>query len=151
MLFLIAVPILFIVLGLPGIFGLPFILLAPSPSAAVEAKLSVLSSSVTSLLIIGPIFLDCIGVMFGVSNTPGVGSAAASLRCAVFGCSRGFAFSGTGVASSVESRIGARVVVGAGLSGALSSEPELRGRESEESRIWLQIRDLRSSSRRMRL
>lgn len=144
MLFLIAVPILFIVLGLPGIFGLFFVPLAPS--SAVEGKLSVLLSSVTSLLIMGPRFCDCVPEMFGGSNTPGVGSA--SLR-AVLASSRGFDFSGVGVGSSVESTIGRKA--GAGLSGTVSSSTEARGRDSEESVIWLHIRDLRSASRRMRL
>lgn len=145
MLFLIAVPILFIVLGLPGIFGLFFVPLAPS--SAVEGKLSVLSSSVTSLLIMGPRFCDWVRVMFGGSNTPGVGSA--SLRT-VLASSRGFDFSGVGVGSFVESTI-VGWKLGKGLSGTVSSVTEARGRDSEESVIWLHIRDLRSASRRMRL
>lgn len=151
MLRLIALPILFIVLGLPGIFGL-FVSL--DPSSAVEGTLSVLSSSVTSLLIMGPKPCDCVGVMFGVSSTPWL--VCPSLR-AVLTCSRGFGFSGVGVCRSslaVESASRAAAVLGTGLetaSEAESSETDVRGSDSEESAIWLHICDFRSVGMRMRL
>lgn len=95
----------------------------------------------------GPKFSVCLGVMSGLSNTPIVAFAVST-------CSRGFAFSGVGVAMFVESATREVAVVGAGAGldvGSGSSETEVRGRDSEESRIWLHICDFRSEGIEMRL
>jgi len=90
---LIALPILLIVPGLP-IFGL-----FPSPLPASDP-----SCSVGSLLIAGPRFFVCVGVISGVSSPLSLG--------AVTCVSRGFGFSGVGVGISELSVDSASLEVG---------------------------------------